>query len=124
MRQSFLLISTIIFMCSAVLAQGTIELPAKSRFVQLKLKTDGNRWKPVDIPDVKSRKVTLAPGEYEYVMTLRSAVGTVSGSLTVEDGSYLYIHRAVAPDGKKIASWASAARPRRRSMSTSCGSTW
>ena len=110
-RRAFLTF-VIIAMCSAAVADGTIELPARSNLVQLKIKVGDNRFESIEIPEVRSRKISLAPGEYQYTIKLKSALGNISGSATVEDGGHVYIHRANSPDGKKVASWASASRPR------------
>lgn len=94
------------------LADGTIEVPANARFQEIKIKTEAERWKPIDIPKVRKRTISLPPGEYSYVITIKSASGSFRGTLDVSDNSYHYIHRAITPDNKKVYSWASESKPR------------
>ena len=94
------------------LADGTIEIPANARFVSIKVKTDADRWQSIDIPKVRKRRISLPPGEYSYIISIKSATGSFRGTLDVADGSHRYIHRAITPDSKKVFSWASASKPR------------
>ena len=94
------------------LADGVIELPANSKFIVLKVKTDNYAWKSIDIPKMRGRKITLPAGEYSYSLSLKSAVSKFRGKLTVTDGSHQYIHRAITPDRQSVYSWVSTSGPR------------
>jgi len=106
----------IIFGClllpSIVLAETTISLPKHSVIHQLLLKNQKLEWVEQKKPERTQRVISLVPGEYKYILALKSSRSSFSGHFIVNEGDNMYIHRAISPNRKSVFSWVSMSKPR------------
>ena len=108
----YLAIIAILTTSSFAVAEGIVEVPTHSKFMELRVKNQAGSWQKIAIPNSKNQAVTLPAAVYQYSIQIQSSVGVFKGEFTIEDGKTTFIHRAISPDKEVVYSWTSESSPR------------